>query len=101
MAFTEAEIQRIAKAREQEAVLVFVNGQSKWLLTDALPCSIDQLAQSLGSDSYDDYCEGKLLPFDSNGNPIVDRDARRNWKAEGHVKFMKPPKKGSGRAKAE
>lgn len=87
MPFTEAQIRKIADARGQEAMLAVVRGQSKWLLVDSLPCSINQLAQSLGSDSYEDYRDGCLLPFDSNGVLITDRDAPRNWKAEGHVEF--------------
>jgi hypothetical protein len=75
MGLNENEIKKIADSIDKNAILVFINEIPRWILVDKRPCTIDVLAQGFNSDTWEQFCDGKLIPFDEKGNQIINPES--------------------------
>lgn len=87
MAFNEDEIKQLAKIRGQEPVLCRVGGRDCWLMADPSDNTLDKLAQSLSTDSWDLWREGLLAAYDKSGDLLFDTDAPRTWSEISPIEF--------------
>lgn len=67
---THDQIEELGAIRGQFVARCLIDEQSCGLMYDMNPCRLDQLAQSLKTDDWNDFCEGKFEVF-YNGRVLV------------------------------
>lgn len=85
---TRDEISQVAACRGELVVQITLHGRDRWLLCPQLPCSLESLAGSLGSDAYEAWREGRLQVTDKDGKILVD-NFTDDWRRREPLHFVR------------
>lgn len=64
----------LAEIRGQIAVLVNWCGNLRWFMSDLRCSTVDYLAQSAGTDHWEDWTSGKIVVFDAGGQALIEAE---------------------------